>query len=140
VSEREADSTARLTRHGAGFLASGAIAFTVDALVLLALTAGARLDPFSARLLAIAVAMVAGWMSHRRLTWNVAAPPTLGEFAGYAAVAWLSAAINYAVYAAVLIAWPGTWPLVALVASSLVAMAASYAGMRFGVFRHSRRL
>lgn len=124
-----------VARHLGGFATSGAIAFMVDATVLTILTRGFGVDPFVARLAAISVAMVAGWRAHRRLTFNVKTPATFAEFLTYAAVAWTSAAVNYAAYAAVLVLRPGTDPLVALVAASLVAMTFSYLGMRFGVFR-----
>lgn len=125
-----------LLRHGGGFLVSGLIAFSVDALVLLSLTRWAGLDPFSARIIAIALAMVAGWLSHRRFTFNVVMPPTIGEFGRYAAVAWTAAALNYAVYAFILIFFPNITPLVAMVGATVVAMGFSYLGMRFGVFRN----
>lgn len=124
-----------LVRHGGGFLVSGLIAFSVDAVVLFVLTRWAGFDPFSARVIAIALAMVAGWLSHRRLTFNVAAPPSLGEFGRYAGVAWTAAALNYLVYAAILIVRPAVPPLGAMVAATVVAMGFSYLGMRFGVFR-----
>lgn len=123
-----------LARHLGGFATSGAIAFSVDAIVLALLTKGLGADPFLARLAAISIAMVAGWQAHRRLTFDVRRPSTLAEFLSYAAVAWSSAAVNYSAYAAVLILRPGTEPLVALVLASLVAMTVSYLGMRFGVF------
>lgn len=127
-----------VARHLGGFATSGAIAFTVDATVLTVLTRGLGVDPFAARLVAISIAMVAGWLSHRRLTFDVKVPASFGEFLSYAAVAWTSAALNYAVYAMVLLLRPGTDPLAALVAASLVAMTFSYLGMRFGVFRKHR--
>ncbi len=128
-----------VARHVGGFVTSGAIAFTVDATILTVLTRGLGFDPFIARLAAISVAMVAGWLSHRRLTFDVKTPASLGEFLSYAAVAWTSAALNYAVYAAILVLRPVTDPLVALVAASLAAMTFSYLGMRFGVFRREHR-
>lgn len=124
-----------LARHGGGFLVSGLIAFSVDALVLLLLTRQAGLDPFSARFFAIALAMVAGWLSHRRLTFNVSTPATLGEFGRYAAVAWTAAALNYAVYALILILNRNVAPLLAMAVATVAAMGFSYLGMRFGVFR-----
>lgn len=122
-----------LIQHGGGFLFSGGLAFLVDAGVLSGLTA-IGLDPFSARLFAIAVAMVVAWASHRRFTFAVRTQPTLREFARYAAVAWTAAAINYAIYAGILLVWPQTPPVVALILATLVAMTFSYLGMRFGVF------
>ena len=129
-----------VARHIGGFATSGAIAFTVDATVLSILTRGIGVDPFAARLAAISIAMVAGWLSHRRLTFDVEARASIGEFASYAAVAWTSAALNFATYAAILVLRPETDPLAALVAASLVAMTFSYLGMRFGVFRKVRRI
>jgi putative flippase GtrA len=132
--EDDATQTHGLVRHVGGFVASGAMAFTTDAAILALLTKGLGTDPFLARLVAIAVAIIAGWLSHRRLTFAVSQRPSFGEFLSFAAVAWTSAAINYAVYAAVLLRRPETEPLVAMVVASLVAMIASYAGMRLGVF------
>ena len=124
-----------LARHASGFVVSGLIAFIVDALTLLLLTRLAGLGPFTARFLAITLAMVAGWLSHRRLTFNVALRPPLAEFGRYAAVAWMAGALNYAVYAAILVARNDVAPLVAMVAATAVAMGFAYLGMRLGVFR-----
>jgi putative flippase GtrA len=106
-----------------------------DAAMLELLTRLGGLSPFVARLLAISCAMVAGWRAHRWLTFDLRTPPTIKEFLTYAAVAWTSAGINYAVFAAILLARPQTYPVVALVGASLVAMTFSYLGMRFGAFR-----
>lgn len=133
-SAREKAERSSLVRHGPGFVASGLIAFSVDALVLLALTRSG-VDPFSARVVAIAIAMVAAWLSHRRLTFAVAVPPSLTEFARYAVVASGAAAVNYAIYAALLLVWRGLPPLAALFAATATSMCVSYVGMRFGVFR-----
>jgi len=135
--ERAPTDLRHLARHGAGFLTSGAIAFSVDAIILLTLTKGLGIGPFLARLIAISCAMVAGWQAHRRLTFAVETPSSTREFARYAAVAWMSAALNYAVYSAILLAREGTEPFLALVLASLVAMFFSYAGMRLAVFRRS---
>lgn len=133
------DGTVRrqgVARHGAGFVASGLIAFSVDAGVLLALTRYAGLDPFSARLAAIITAMVVAWLSHRRLTFAVKTPPSLGEFLRFAVVASGASFVNYVIYATLLLVWRQMPPLAALVAATAVSMCASYIGMRLGVFRH----
>ncbi len=122
-------------RHWAGFVASGGLAFLTDAAVLKLLTWAFGVNPFLARFIAIWIAMVVGWQSHRRLTFSVAHGSSLKEFASYAAVAWVSAGVNYAIFSAILLLRPGTEPLLALVVASAVAMSASYIGMRFGVFR-----
>ena len=67
--------------------------------------------------------------------WKAPQPTSLtAYFARYAAVGWLSAAVNYALFAALLLAWPRLDPLAALVASSAAAMVVAYLGMRFGAF------
>jgi putative flippase GtrA len=122
-------------RHGLGFLISGGIAFAVDALILKLLTGALGVGPIAARLGSISIAMVAGWLAHRRLTFAVSAKPSLPEFLRYAGVAWTAAALNYGLFVLILLLRPRTDPLVALVISSLGAMAFAYIGMRFAAFR-----
>jgi putative flippase GtrA len=122
-------------RHGLGFLVSGGSAFAVDALVLELLTALLGLHPIAARLVAISLAMVAGWLMHRTLTFAVPTPPSVAEFLRYAGVAWAAAAVNYALFVAILLVRSRTEPLLALVVSSAAATAFAYLGMRFAAFR-----
>lgn len=124
-----------LLRHGLGFLVSGGLAFITDALVLEFLVRSLGVEPIVARLGSISVAMVVGWLSHRRLTFAMSTAPSLGEFVRYAAVAWFSAGVNYAIFVAIILIWPDIFPLAALVVASLAAMVISYIGMRFGAFR-----
>src|SRR5262245_3981552 len=93
-------------RHGLGFLVSGSIAFCVDALVLHLLMAWVGLPAALARIGSIALAMVAGWLSHRTLTFAVKAAPSVREFLVYAGVAWFSAGVNYAVFVLILLVLP----------------------------------
>jgi putative flippase GtrA len=123
-------------RHGLAFLISGGTAFIVDALVLKLLTSVLGLHPIAARLAAIALAMVAGWLMHRTFTFRVTARPSLPEFLRYAGVAWTAAAVNYGLFVLIVLAYPAIEPLVALVISSVVAMVFAYLGMRFAAFRH----
>ncbi len=125
----------RSLRHWGGFLFSGGSAFLVDAGINLALIHFAGLNPFISRLISIGCAMVWAWQMHRRVTFAVTAPASLGEFARFAVVAGSANALNYAIYAAILLAWPAVPPLAAQVVSTAIAMAASYLGFRFGVFR-----
>lgn len=122
-------------RHFGGFIAAGVAALIVDAVVLTLLTGAGGLSPYAARLVSISVAMLASWQINRRVTFAMTTPPTLAEFGRFAAVSWLAQAVNYAVFAAILIMRPGTWPVTALIAASLIAMFVSYGGFRFGVFR-----
>jgi putative flippase GtrA len=120
-------------RHWGGFLLAGLLALATDALVLEGLMR-AGLHALLARIFAIAVAMVVSWLVNRRVTFAVAAAPSIGEFARFAAVSWTAQAVNYAIFGAILLARPETPPLAALVLASLVAMFVSYAGFRHRVF------
>jgi len=124
-----------LLRHGLGFLAGGATAFGVDALVLELLTVGLGVTPILARLAAISLAMVAGWLMHRTYTFAVGSPPSFSEFVRYAGVAWSAAAINYGSFVVIVLVLPWVDPLAGMVASSLLAMVFSYLGMRVAAFR-----
>jgi len=124
-------------RHGLAFLLSGGTAFAVDATVLELLTALLGVPAIAARVAAIALAMVAGWLMHRTFTFAVAGPPSVAEFVRYAAVGWAAAAVNYAVFVLILLARPGTHPLLGLVGSSITAMVLAYVGMRFAAFHRS---
>lgn len=125
----------RVARHALRFLASGTLALLVDAAILALLNRVLAVDPFLSRLVAIAVAMVAGWLAHRNITFSVQHPPTSREFLSYASVAWTAAAVNYGIYAGILIAEPVTPPLLSLVIASLITMALSYTCLRYGVFK-----
>jgi putative flippase GtrA len=125
----------RPLRHGFAFVACGTFAFALDGLILKLLVVLGGLNPIVARLGAIAVAMVAGWLSHRTFTFALTTPPTLAEFLRYIAVGWLVSAINYGVFVAIMLARPATEPLLALVAASGVAMVFAYVGMRFAAFQ-----
>lgn len=122
-------------RHWLGFILSGTIAFLVDATVLTMLVAFAGIDPFSSRLCAISIAMIAGWLCHRRFTFAISEPANLREFTRYAISAWSVAALNYAAYSAILLVHPPTPPLAALFAASALSMLYSYIAMRYAVFR-----
>lgn len=125
----------RSVRHWGGFLFSGGSAFVVDAGINTGLIHFAGLNPFLSRLISIGCAMVLAWLMHRTVTFAVTSPPRLSEFLRFAAVAGSANALNYAVYAVILLAWPPTPPLAAIIVSTGVATCASYLGFRFGVFR-----
>jgi len=122
-------------RHGLAFLICGLISLTVDAAILKLLTVLFGIHPFIARIAAISIAMASGWLSHRTFTFALKTPPTVAEFLRYVAVGWMVSAINYGVFVAILLVQPTTEPLVALLASSIVAMFFAYFGMRFAAFR-----
>ena len=122
-------------RHGAGFIASGGLAFVTDASILTLLTRGAGLDPYSARIIAIGCAMVVGFFAHRRMTFAVKKPATWKQFSKFAGVAMTASLVNYAIYAGILLLRPEIEPIFALIAATGISMCVSYVGLRFGVFR-----
>jgi putative flippase GtrA len=126
-------------QHGLAFLFSGSLAFLIDAGVLELLTAVFGIHPILARVVSLSLAHFGGWLSHRRFTFRLTAPPTLAEFVRYAGVQSTVALINYGIYVVVILLRPGIWPLLALLISSGVAMFFSYFGIRFAAFRHGRR-
>src|SRR5256885_11159276 len=109
-------------RHGLGFLVSGGTAFAVDAIVLQFLTVVLGFHPIPARLAAISLALVAGWLMHRTFTFAVPTPPSAPEFLPYTCVAWVAAALNYGVFGLIVLARPHPQPLPGPVTSSAAAM------------------
>jgi putative flippase GtrA len=121
-------------RHFGGFVLAGLAALSVDAFALVLMTDVAGMSPYIARLFSILLAMIVSWQINRRVTFGVASPASLSEFRRFAAVSWVAQAVNYAVFTAILLIRPDTWPVAAVAAASLLAMFVSYAGFRFGVF------
>jgi len=123
-----------LTQRLAAFGLVGGIGFLVDAGMLALLLAVTPLGPFSARLAAIAVALATTWQLNRHLTFAPSARGLAAEGTRYGGVGLATAAINYAIYCAVLWLAPGLSPLIALVIASAAAMALSFAGYSKLVF------
>ena len=121
--------------HFGGFVVSGSMAFATDALVL---EAGVRLlgvTPPTARIPAIAAAMVVGWLAHRSWTFQVTASPSIPEFIRYVLAAWVAALFNWGLFTATLFVWPEVFRLAALALASGGAMIFSYLTMRYRVFK-----
>jgi putative flippase GtrA len=133
--DRPVSDTRHWSRHWGGFILSGGTAAIVDAALTLALIHWADFNPFLARFIAIAIAMVVAWLMHRRLTFAVPAPPSLHEFMRFAAVAWGANALNYGIYVVTLILFPDLPTLAVIVFSTAVATVFAYLGFRLGVFR-----
>lgn len=121
-------------RHYGGFVLAGVMALTADAAVLLALTRLTGMSPFLARPVGIVFAMVVSWWINRTITFATPQPPSFAEFGKFAAVSVTSQCVNYSVFAAILLAFPGTEPVLALFLACFVSMFVSYTGFRFGVF------
>lgn len=122
-------------RHYGGFVLAGGLAFLVDIGVLHALTDLADLSPLLARPFSILCAMVVSWWINRTVTFRVGRKPSVVEFLQFAAVVWFAQAVNYAVFAVLILQWPEMIPALAVAAACLVSMCISYMGYRYGVFR-----
>lgn len=117
------------------FVVAGTIGFLADAGMLALLLHISPLGPFAARVIAILFAMSVTWSFNRVVTFGRSRFPLLLEGARYGSVGVLSALLNYAVYAGLLLALPWLHPLAAVVVASLAAMAFSWAGYSRFVFQ-----
>ena len=120
--------------HYGVFATVGLIAFSVDASLFECFNGLIGLSPLVARFMAVWAAIIVSWLLHRSLTFAMKTPATFQEFLKFVASAWISSAVNYLAFVAILIVWPKTPPFAALVASSLIAACVAYYRMRFSVF------
>lgn len=116
------------------FALVGIIGFFADTGTLFALTQ-LGLDPFTARICSIAVAMFTTWRLNRALTFGASDRNQASEGARYSVVALAVAGLNYVVYAGLLLAIPGLWPVAATALATICSMTASYFGYSRLVFR-----
>ncbi|MCE1237799.1 MAG: GtrA family protein [Hyphomicrobiales bacterium] len=131
------------------FATTGGIGFAVDVGTLTLLNAGFGVNPYVARVFAIAVAMFTTWMINRRWTWKVHDKTTdaravAAEGVRYVTVAVGAALVNYGIYAATLYTLSGLvqgfddlLPPVAAVVGTAVAMFVSWFGYSHFAFRHA---
>lgn len=116
------------------FAVVGGLGFVVDATVLALLLRTTALDPFTARLISIAVALAATWQLNRHLTFGASSRPVAVEGARYGGIGIATSIVNYLAYSAALWSLPSLPPLAALVIGSGVAMAFSFLGYSRFVF------
>lgn len=116
----------------------GIAGFAVDTGTLALLHYGAGMDPFSARAISTPLAMLATWRLNRVLTFGASAGASaarqLTEGARYLTVATIAALLNYAIYSAILIAFPVVPPPIAVAIATLIVMTGSYLGYSRLVF------
>ncbi|MCG7506403.1 GtrA family protein [Mesorhizobium retamae] len=112
----------------------GGVGFLADAAILQSLLATTLLDPISARLVSIGLALFVTWLLNRYLTFAPSSRGAVVEGARYGGVGIASSALNYAVYAALILAVPSMVPLAALAIASVVAMGFSFLGYSRLVF------
>jgi len=123
------------TSRFARYCGVGALGFLIDAGFLLWLIEYLALDPYLARVFSILLALTMTWAMHRTWTFASANPDRLGEWSRFAVVNGAGSVLNYSVYSAILLSLPGTAPLAALAAGSVLALLANFLGSRHWAFR-----
>ena len=116
----------------------GVVGFVVDAGVLFALMTVGDIDPFVGRVYSFLVAASVTWVLHRHYTFRSAtrvAPA--GQWARFVAVNGIGAAINYGVYAGLLLVSETFLqaPVLAVAVGSLAAWAFNFIASRRYVFK-----
>ena len=120
----------------ARFALVGILGFVVDAGMTLTLI-HRGIDPFTARVLSIALAMMVTWRLHRALTFGASDSSQAREGFRYFTVAIIAAILNYAIYAGLLIAFSAISPLFAIVVAIGTVTVLSFLGYRHLVFKAS---
>ncbi len=113
----------------------GAAGFLVDAGTLALILRTTALDAFSARIIAIAVALCATWLLNRTVTFGKSGHSAGAEAARYGGVGVAGSLMNYAIYSATLIAAPQAGAFFALCLASAAVMVFSYFGYSRLVFQ-----
>ncbi len=116
------------------FAATGIAGFLVDAGTLALLLWVTPLGPLTARLIAIALAMLFTFWVNRTFTFGRSARGLVAEGARYGGVGLSASMLNYALYSALIIAFPTFPPVLAVAVASLCAMAWSFLGYSRFVF------
>jgi putative flippase GtrA len=117
------------------FALVGAAGLLVDAGTLMTILRTTPLDAFSARIIAIILALCATWLLNRTMTFGRSGHTLGGEAMRYGGVGIAGSALNYAIYSAVLLAAPQTEPFIALCLASAAVMVFSYFGYSRLVFQ-----
>lgn len=124
------DQTAKFVK----FVIVGLIATLIDVGVL-QLLIGSGADPYLARAVSIPVAMVAAWQMNRHFTFGASGRRPAEEALRYAAVASLTAGVNYAAYAALVMTQPAIPPAVSVLIATAISMWVSFVGQQLFAFR-----
>jgi len=117
------------------FMVVGGVGFVVDAGVTLGLLATGLFGPFSARAIAIALALLCTWFCNRNFTFGKSGHHVVREGVLYGSVGITSALLNYAIYSGLLLSMPMLRPIFALILASASATLYSYFGYARFVFR-----
>lgn len=117
------------------FAVVGGTGFIVDAGVLTTLLEFRLTDKFSARIVAIGLALLVTFTLNRRFTFGASDRHVAVEGMRYGSVGIAGNLINFGVYSSVLILFPWIEPLVALILGSATGTIFAYTGYSKLVFR-----
>jgi putative flippase GtrA len=129
-------------RHLFRFVVVGSLGFVTDSGILLALVHGLNWNPFRARILAIAVAVLLSWTLHRRWTFvtgRIRHP--IQQWLLFGAIQFTGISINYSVFS-LLVLYGGIWRshlVLSVAAGVLAAMWISYLGSSCLAFADPRQ-
>ncbi len=115
-------------------LIEGSVGLAAGAGVLLLLLRFTSLDPFSARIFAIAAAMGCTWIINRNFTFQKGGRSVASEGVRYGSVGLSSALLNYVIYASVLFVFTDFRPIFAMLIASGLATCWSYFGYNTFVY------
>lgn len=125
----------RLTLSQFGrFALVGGLGFVADSCFTLSLI-HRGIDPYTARVFAIALAMMVTWRLNRALTFGLSGSSQASEGVRYFSVAIIAAVLNYAIYVGLLLLVPVISPLIAIVIAIGAVTMLSFAGYRSLVFK-----
>ncbi|PWK89923.1 GtrA family protein [Fulvimonas soli] len=132
----------RLHREIGLFAVGGVIGLLVDAGVVQLLVGLAGWNPYLARVLSFLLAATVTWWWNRRHTFAARSSgrPLPAEWLHWMGLMGVGAVVNYAVYAALLLAFAGLhrWPAIPAAAGSAVAAALNFATARGMLFRRPK--
>jgi putative flippase GtrA len=131
----------RLTGSFGRFIASGAIGFLVDALVLTAFMRSLHLGAIAARAVSFPAAVTVTWLLNRHGAFaGRGLANARHEYAGYFAIQLVGAALNLLVFVACLESWPALaeWPVIALAAGAAIALLFNFFAARLMLYSRLR--
>lgn len=118
------------------FVLVGGLGFLADAGTLLLLISGG-IGPFVARVVSILFAMFVTWRLNRAFTFGASSGSQISEAGRYFTVAASVAALNYLLYAGLLVVVPACPPVLATAIATIVCTLVSFAGYGKFAFRTS---
>ena len=125
------------------FAVGGVLGLLVDAGTVQALVAWGRWNPYLARVLSFLLAATVTWAWNRRYTFaeRGSGRSAAAEWLHWLALMGVGACVNYAIYAALLVAFEPLhrWPALAAAAGSAVAALVNFATARGVLFRAPKR-